>query len=218
MLVIGHRGASGIELENTIRSLKKAQELGVDMVEFDIRRSLDGQVVLSHDSNLKRLFGTRKSIKDLTVEELRKASNNEIPTLQEALENISAPIDIHVKVLGIEQQVVDAYKNFSSEVLICSTFPGVLKKIRALDEKVKLGLVIGKGQLYFLPIMEYLTRYLNLYSIHPEQTLVTPKSIDTLRRMNRKIFVWTVNSQDEYARMKNLGVDGIITDNPQLFK
>ena len=76
MIIIGHRGASGLEPENTIRSFKKAEELGVDMIEMDVRQSKDGELVVIHDRTLKRLFGVRKAVADLTVSELQEISHN----------------------------------------------------------------------------------------------------------------------------------------------
>lgn len=218
MLIIAHRGASGIEPENTIRSFKKAEEAGADMIELDIRESKDGQLVAFHDQSLKRLFGINKAIGRLTVAELKEISKaREIPTLDEVLQAIYTDLNIHVKVRGIEEKLLNKLKKFSHKVLISCNFPGVLKKIRALDEKIPLALVIGSGELHLMPIINRLTKKLNLYSIHPKNTLVNRSSVAILRFTKRKIFVWTVNSPKEVEKLSKLGVDGIITDNPELF-
>lgn len=220
MLVIAHRGASGLEPENTIRSFKKAQEFKIDMIEMDIRETLDGHLIAHHDHNLKRLFNVRKHIALATLDELKeisRAAGKEIPTLAEALREIGVPIILDVKVHGIEQKVMDHIKNFSPKVLISSTYPKVLKKFRALDEKIDLALVIGKGELHLLPLIHFLTHKLNLYSIHPKYVLANALTIAGLRTVGKKIHVWTVNEQHEYERMKKLTVDGIFTDCPHLY-
>ncbi|MDB5181934.1 MAG: glycerophosphoryl diester phosphodiesterase, partial [Candidatus Saccharibacteria bacterium] len=68
--IVGHRGASGQELENTIRSFKLAKELGVDAIELDILATKDGKIVVCHDNDLKRLSGQQLCISDITYQEL----------------------------------------------------------------------------------------------------------------------------------------------------
>ncbi|HEV8601211.1 MAG TPA: glycerophosphodiester phosphodiesterase [Patescibacteria group bacterium] len=221
MLIIGHRGAAALEPENTIRSFKKAQDYRVDMIELDVRLSRDNQLVVFHDHSLQRLFNVTKSVNTATLDELKaisRAAQREIPTFEEALQNISCPIIVHVKVHGAENLLMNAIRRFSHKVVISSTFPGVLKKVRALDENVPLGLVIGHGELHLLPIINWLTKNLNLYSIHPNYGLVSGISIKGLKLLKKKIFVWTVNTPEQYQKVANLGVDGIMTDCPNLFR
>jgi glycerophosphoryl diester phosphodiesterase len=161
MHIIAHRGASGTEPENTIRSFKKAEEMGPDMIELDVRKSKDGQLVISHDSDLLRLFGDPRLIKDLPVSEIKRVSkltDREIPTMDEVLMAVVKPLNIHVKVHGIEAELLLKIKNFPHRILISSTFPGVLKKIRILDGKIELGLIIGKGELHLLPFINWYTK------------------------------------------------------------
>lgn len=220
MLIIGHRGASSLEPENTIRSFKKAEELGVDMIEMDLRLSKDGEIVISHDPDLKRLFEISKNIANMNLDEIKEITRNagrEMPTLPEALSALKTPINFHVKVHGLEEKLIYKIKNFPQRVLISSTFPGVLEKVRALDGNIELGLVIGRGELHLLPIIKRLTANLDLYSIHPRAVMVSLISIPVLKRLQKKIFVWTVNDQITYKLMRTLRVDGIFTDCPQLF-
>ncbi len=89
MKIIGHRGAAGLELENTLASLRKAKELGVDGIEFDVRITKDRQLVLCHDPDTDRVSNQNLKIRDSTFEELRqiRLNNGEvIPTLDEALD------------------------------------------------------------------------------------------------------------------------------------
>lgn len=89
MRIIGHRGAAGLELENTLASLRKARELGVHGVEFDVRMTKDRRLVLCHDPDLARVSDTDMKISDHTFANLRKIKlkNGEvIPSLEDALE------------------------------------------------------------------------------------------------------------------------------------
>lgn len=219
MLIIGHRGVASLEPENTIRSFKKAVELGVDMIELDVRLSANGQIVVIHDGNLKRLFEVDSDVSELTVQELKELSGpqREIPTLAEVLAEISAPVNIHVKVPEMEKQLIDTLKKFPHKILISSVFPKILKKIRILEGSIQLGLIIGKSELHLMFILNWLVRDLNLYSIHPKNILISFGSIPIFKWHNRKVIIWDVNTQKDFQRAADLGADGVITDYPQLF-
>lgn len=89
MIVIGHRGAAGIEPENTIPSIEAAVACGVDMIEFDLRVTKDKQLVVIHDQNLYRIAGVNKNVADMTLDEISTTvtySGHPIPTFTEAME------------------------------------------------------------------------------------------------------------------------------------
>ncbi|MFX1329560.1 MAG: glycerophosphodiester phosphodiesterase, partial [Promethearchaeota archaeon] len=72
ILIIAHRGANSIAPENTLKAFQKAIELGADMIEFDVRKTLDDRIVISHDNSLIRITGKLGSIKSMTLEQLRE--------------------------------------------------------------------------------------------------------------------------------------------------
>ncbi len=84
MKIIGHRGAAGLALENTLESIKEGLQFGADAIEIDIRATRDGKLVLCHDSNLIRTYGVDLKIKDCTLKQLRTPCPN-LPTLDDAL-------------------------------------------------------------------------------------------------------------------------------------
>lgn len=217
MLIIGHRGVPALEPENTIRSFKKAQALGVDMIEMDVRETKDGQIVVIHDRNLMRLFRVNAEVSDLTTEQLKQISKNEIPTLAEVLAVIQKPLNLHIKVSGMEAKVLEQIKKFPHKVLISSVFPRILKKIKTLDGNIHLGLIIGGPELRLMFILNWLAHDLNLYSIHPKNILVSFASIPLLKWHKRKIIVWDVNTKKDFDRLAKLKVDGIITNHPEKF-
>src|SRR3990167_6323869 len=130
MLIIGHRGAAGLELENTISSFKKAEQYGVDMIEMDLRLNDRGQIVVRHD----------KDPKDYNA-----------PLLSEILSQVKLPLNLEIKESGFEQELLKAIRDFPSEVLVSSKYPRILEKIRALDGKIKLALVLGRANFFLLP-------------------------------------------------------------------
>jgi glycerophosphoryl diester phosphodiesterase len=89
MILIGHRGAAGIEPENTIPSIEKAAQLDVDAIEFDVRITKDRHLIVFHDQNLLRLAGLNKNISDVTLKEINTTvtkSGHPIPLFAEAIE------------------------------------------------------------------------------------------------------------------------------------
>ena len=88
MRVISHRGAAGLAPENTIAAIKKGAATAVDAIEFDIRVSSDGALVLSHDASLKRTHGVKRKVRDMKASEIKKVESPEghgVPTLAEAM-------------------------------------------------------------------------------------------------------------------------------------
>lgn len=196
MLIIGHRGAKGLAPENTVSSFKKAQDFGVGMIEVDLRK--DGnRIVVSHD---------------------RLSDYSKTTTLQEVLDSVTTALNIELKETGIESQVLTAIKSFSSDVLVSSKKPWVLKKIRALDENIRLGLIIGSANFWLLPLIPWLDKKLKLYSVHPKYSLTSKVVVSFLKRLGKPVFVWTVNTEKQLERVSKLKVDGVFTDYPNLIK
>ena len=221
MILIGHRGAAGLAPENTASSLQVAVEMGVDMVEVDLRKTADNQIVLSHDPNLLRTHDDRRAICKVTLNEIRALGaqeNREIPEFGEYLQKVKMPIILELKEPGLEELVLEKIKDFPHKVIISSFHIGVLKKIRALDGKIPLGFILSSKVSYIFPLVMAVARSLDLYSIHPHHSLVTPAHMKAMKRLNAKVFTWTVNDVHTELLMKGFGVDGIFTDYPNLFK
>jgi glycerophosphoryl diester phosphodiesterase len=222
MLVIGHRGSPFKAPENTISSLKRAKDDGADMAEVDLRKTKDDEIVLFHDKTLYRTHDISASVKDLSLEEMRQAGDrvgHPISTLSELLLKADMDVILDVKEPGMEKEIVKAANDFSHKVIISSSNLFVLKKIRALDGKARLGLIINPRLGYFIfGITLKAARNLKLFSVHPYHRLINEKNAASLKKQDLMIFPWTVNDLKEYERVKRLGADGVITDHPNLIK
>jgi glycerophosphoryl diester phosphodiesterase len=221
MLIIGHRGAAGLELENTIRSFQKAQELGVDMLECDLLRTKDGAIVLSHDTTLARVYGIDQKISQMTLTEIKEVTgkqNKEIPELSEFLAIADRPIILDIKVSGIESQVLSAIKGFAHKVLISSWNPWVLKKFRTLDTNIQLDLVWGSKFGSLILFAAALLKNTNIYSITIGPKLVTASSMARFKKLGWKVFPYPINDPAQFEGLKRLGVDGVFTDRPDIIK
>ena len=119
MKIIGHRGAAGLALENTLASFKMAKKIGVDAVELDVRKTADDVLVIFHDENLLRLANQDREISTLTWQSLKNIplSDNKstIPRLIDALKLLTAmPILIELKEEGCVDLLVDVLSQFPS--------------------------------------------------------------------------------------------------------
>lgn len=202
MLIIGHRGAAGLEAENTIRSFQKAEELGVDMIEMDLRLRRDGEIVVVHDPDPKKIY-------------------EGAPRLVDVLPIIKIPVNLEIKEPGFEKKLLEAIKEFPFEILISSFKPQVLKKIRILDRNIQLGLIIAPKKQWdylFVPITLFFSFFLKLHSVNPHYLLLTASRMQLMRRLKLRVFPWVINTQEEFRKTKQLGVDGVITDYPNLWR
>ncbi len=112
MKIIGHRGATGLALENTIESIKAGINAGVSIIEIDIRQTKDQQIVLNHDSDLRRCFGINLSVKNNTLRHLQMICPN-LPTLEEALKILTnKTVIIELKGSIKPENVFKITKNF----------------------------------------------------------------------------------------------------------
>jgi glycerophosphoryl diester phosphodiesterase len=109
----GHRGASATHPENTVAALREAVRLGVAMVEFDVARTADGQLVLMHDATVNRTTGFNGKVSELTYAQIRaldagkwkdaKFTGEPVPTLDEALAALPRDIWLNVHLKGDAQ-------------------------------------------------------------------------------------------------------------------
>ena len=151
MLRIGHRGAKAYEPENTLRSFKKALEIGVDAVELDVRKTKDKQLVVIHDADVKRTTDGKGLVSELTLKEIKEFSaeqGEKIPTLKEALDFLDKKVKIliELKEAGVEEKVLAVVleNGLQKNVIIVSFIEEALRKVRELNKEVETGLIYVK--------------------------------------------------------------------------
>ena len=218
LLKIGHRGAKTYEIENTIESFGKAIELGANAIELDVRISGDAALIVSHDDNLKKVFGKDVFISQTTLEELKRLTENRIATLQEALHFIDTRAEkilVEIKETGYEKKVLEVIRKEKLEdrVIIVSFHEETLALVRDLDKKIETGLIYAKYKKPIEAAVKLSAQYLvPLYRfVHRRDVLKAHKS-------NLKVIVWTINTKKDIEIYIAKDVDGIATDKPALFK
>jgi glycerophosphoryl diester phosphodiesterase len=218
MLRIGHRGARAYEPENTLRSFKKALEIGVDAVELDVRKTKDNQLVVIHDADVKKTTNGKGLVSELTLKEIKGFSTEKgekIPTLKETLDFLDkkAKILIELKEAGFEENVLSLVheKGLQKNVVIVSFLEDALRKVRELDKDVETGLIYAKHKNPLKAALELKAQYLVAFYKFTHTT-----NIQKAHENGLKVIVWTVNAPEEVAEYMKKGVDGIASDKPDI--
>lgn len=230
MEIIGHRGAMGLEPENTLRSFQKALELGVNMVELDVYVLKTGELVLMHDDDVDRTTNGHGKVWDFSFQDLRKldAGNGEqVPTLEEVLDLIGERAKVNIELKGPATatpvaQVIKEYtgnQGWKKESFVVSSFnPAELRRFKKLCPDIYTGICISKK----VPLAKFFASTLpdatKANSINPGIDLVDKKFVDTAHALGHQVYVWTVNDPQDMVRMKECGVDGIFTNFPDRAK
>jgi glycerophosphoryl diester phosphodiesterase len=228
-VVMAHRGASAVAPENTLISYKKAIDMGADYAELDVRRTKDGAIVLMHDKTVKRTTGVSGFVWDFTIEELKKLEagswfgeefrGEPIPTLEEVIRLVKGRMKLNIEVKisenepGIAQRVVDIVRSedFGQECIITSFDRETVKTFKAIAPDLRTGMIFDKE--YRSDVFEG-----NWDILSSNYELVDETFMRLARDSGKKTYVWTVNDREEMLRLIGLGVDGIITDKPDLLK
>jgi glycerophosphoryl diester phosphodiesterase len=218
MLRIGHRGARAYEPENTLRSFRKALEIGANAVELDVRKTRDDQLVVIHDADVKRTTDGIGLVADLTLEQVKALSTEKgekIPTLEEALDFLSnkAKILIELKEQGLEEKVLAAVQSRKLEknVILTSFLEDALRKIRELDKNVETGLIYAKHKNPLKAALDLKAQYLVAF-----YKFTHTANVQKAHENGLKVIVWTVNTPEEVAEYVKKGVDGIASDKPDV--
>ncbi len=218
MLRVGHRGARAYEPENTLLSFKKALEIGVDAIEFDVRKTKDNQLIVIHDANVKKTTNGEGLVSELSLEEIKKLSTKKgekIPTLREALNFLDnkVKIVIELKEAGLEEKVLSAIreKRLQKNIIIVSFIEEALRKVRGLNKQIETGLIYVKHKNPLRAALELKANYLL-----PLYRFTHTINIEKAHENDLKVIVWTVNKPEEVAEYRKKGVDGIASDKPDI--
>jgi glycerophosphoryl diester phosphodiesterase len=218
MIYIGHRGAAGHVLENTLGSIEKAIEIGVDYVEIDLRLTRDGHVVVLHDATVDRTTRGHGRIKDLTLGQVKRIKTRDgqhVPTFENVLKLTDGRVGLmlELKVRGLAKPVTEIVERsgFSSPVIYASFNHKELALIRQILPKAKILALFDKRPIHPKALVEKL----HLTHVGIRFDRVTKRLVDAVHAAELQIFVYTVNDWAASQRMKAVGLDGLISDFPK---
>jgi glycerophosphoryl diester phosphodiesterase len=232
-IVIAHRGDRAYAPENTLAAFKQAAEKGADAVEFDVKLSADGQVIVLHDQTVNRTTNGKGNVAKLPFEALKeldaseqfpgKFLNERIPSLEEVFETLGKKIYMNIELTNystpndpLVTKVVDLVKQhgMGNQVLFSSFIPKNLRKAHSLMPDVPCGLLSLPG---LMGLWSRSIGYLGDYeTLNPFFTDINSKLVTRVHSAGKQINAWTVNAVADLNRIIGLSVDGIISDDPML--
>jgi glycerophosphoryl diester phosphodiesterase len=225
ILVIGHKGASALAPENTLKAFRKAIELQADYVEFDSHLTKDGEIVIIHDADTFNSTGVPGLIRDKSLEEIKKLDAGEgeqIPTLQELITIAKGKtrLQLEIKSTGLLERMVKILRKedlIQNSIVSCFMFDELLK-LKEIEPKIKIGFLLPAELVRSRSIKRKILKCVreDFYAIHPHFNTVSKEIVDFAHTNGLKVNVWTVNESNTMKKLIKLGVDGIITDDISL--
>ena len=216
MKIYAHRGYSAAFPENTLAAFQGALNLGLYGIELDIHASADGVPVVIHDEDLARTTNGTGLVASKTAANLATldAGNGQgVPTLDEVLTlaNGRLHIDIEIKDANCEQAVLDALSRHPQTKAAISSFDWeVLANVRALDPVIAIWVLMDDVTSEVIAT----AKSLGASTLAVHRLSVTAAAMEKAADANLQVMAWTVNSQDEADRPRNLDVVSICTDDP----
>ena len=213
-LIIGHRGASAYEYENSRAAFRAAHARGADAVELDIHAAADGVLFVHHDEVVSGVHITGAGSAQLRA--LRLPNGESVPTLEDALAAIDPALRVFVEVKSLPPR-------FDDRLLAMLDASGGRCAVHGFDHRIvrRLGLArpeLPRGVLlasYPLRPLEPL-QDTGASVLWEDQGLIDGALVETLHGAGYQIYAWTVNAPDDVRRLVALGVDGLCTNAPDV--
>ena len=233
MRIFAHRGYSGKYPENTMLAFEGALKLNVNGIELDVHTTKDGKLAAIHDESIDRTFLGNGLVKDYDLRDLKKLENRDekfrenidsiIGTLEEVILLVSFKddfvlnIELKTDVIhynGIEEDVLEMLDSYDmiENTIISSFNHESLKICKKINKNIKTAV------LYSEPIEDIVNyaKELGVYAIHPDYKLVDKSLIKKCHENNILVNAYTVNEKEDIERLIEEGIDGIITDYPNI--
>jgi len=241
IILTAHRCGAGLAPENTLLGVKESLVFMPDRIEIDVHMTKDSTIVVIHDESIDRTTNGKGKIKDLTYPQIleyfaidntsKQITSEKIPTLDQIIEAIDGRSNLLIEIKqgneiypGIEKKVIESIQkhNAKSWCIIQSFNLDILKTVHQLDKTIKLHKLYF-GKIPYLPIwisnkMEFGSlKNLDFVSeISFMYLFATKHTIANIHKHNKKANVWTVDNEERIKQLVNIGIDGVITNHPEL--
>lgn len=233
-LVIAHRGASAYKPENSISAFEEAIKMKADYIETDVHLTKDGIVVIMHDFSVKRTCENSKAeIKDLFFDEFShlniKGTKEHPPSLDSAIKFINGRCKLLIEIKkggdfypGIENKILSIIKANNAEgwVDIIHSFD---KQALLNLQQQKTGAKLQKLIVFKFPLASFTFSkkgekddFSAWQGVNVFGRFTTKRIIKKLHSQNKTVFAWTINKRRKMNKLVLRGVDGIITNKPDL--
>lgn len=229
-MVIAHRGGKVWAPENTMAAFKKSVALGVDGIELDIHKCKSGELVVIHDETINRTTDGTGLVKDFTYEQLqtysagrwfhRKFKSEKIPLLTDVLALVNGKAHIFIEVknapikyAGLDDDLIKLLKSYKHrhKITVISFDHEFLKQFHKKAPQYKIAFLD-------LAIVSDIGKYassIGASAWNPGFGEIRADAVDRAHKAGLKVNPWTVNGKKLWKRALSMGVDGIITDDPE---
>ena len=211
--IVGHRGAAGLEPENTLAGFAKAVALSVDAVELDVHL-VEGELVVIHDDTVDRTTDGAGALAELGLAKLRglDAGNGQtVPLLDEVLRAVPVDVGINVELKGkrTAEPSADRLRDLDRPLLVSSFDHAELQRFHAVCPDIPCAPLFGRWRSPLAVAEE-----LNALSINIADRIATPDHIASIREQGFACMVYTVNDPERARTLRALGASGVFTDFP----
>lgn len=246
--VIAHRGGARVRPENTLAAFLHAVDMGADILELDVQLTADGAMVLMHDRTVDRTTGGHGPVASLSLREVQELdagyrwSNDggqtypfrgkgiRVPTMEEVFDRVTAarlniemkhatpalagPLCALIRRKGAERRVLVASMNESAVLAFREACPEIATSMSRSEAWLFFGLQLAGLEAAYTPPV----RALQIPDRLGGNVIVTPGLVAAAHRRNLKVHVWTINDEQRMHELVRAGVDGIVTDRPDLLQ
>ncbi len=242
-IIVGHRGAAGHAPENTMASFRKAIDLGADVIELDVHRSKDGHLIVIHDATVDRTTNGSGAIAEMTFDEIRELdagswfgpafSGEKLPSLAEVIVGINAEVNVLIEIKwpenglykGLGAEVAEEVHKYGAEswCTIQSFDSKYLEEAHDKGYKIPLQkLLVSQTSLFFIPFYRdnkfrlgrASTNYVESMNYHHK--MIHSSLVQKHHDSGLQVIPYTVNTRDEMVKVLGMGVDGVITNYPDI--
>ena len=232
-IILAHRGDLTHAPENTLPSFQQALQKGADGVELDAKLTVDGHVIVIHDPTVERTTDGKGRVASLSLEAIRKLDaglwfdekfrGTQVPLLEEVFETVGRENLINIELTnystprdGLVVKVCELIKRHNSQkqIIFSSFFPSNLKIAMQILPEVPRGLLAMPG-LVGLWARSFGFMFGEYQALHPHISNASREQVQRAHRLKRRVHVWTANTPAEINQLKEWGVDGIFTDDPE---
>ena len=206
------------------------------MSELDVTLTRDRKLAVIHDDHLNRTTTGSGAVRDYSLAQIKKLDagswfdhrfkGEPVPSLKEVLRLVKGRGFLNVEIKSsayepthpadaVERQVVDLIRRqrMIRSTLISSFSRPLLEQLAAIKNRPALALIseksAGKETVAFC-------RRIRAYSWHPDHHILTTELVEQMHRLDIRVFPWTILTVDELKQMRNMGVDGVMVNDPGL--
>jgi glycerophosphoryl diester phosphodiesterase len=215
VVIIGHRGAAGLQPENTLPSFRQAFACNVNAVELDVY-VVDGELVVIHDDTVDRTTNGTGAVMQLGLDQLRRldaGNGSRVPLLAEVVQELPAGVGINVELKGPGTAApVAAFleRHSGLDVLVSSFEHDQLRHFRTLAPAVRVAPLFRRWRVGVWRLAEEL----EAWSVNLSRRAATAARLEDARRRGLKTLVYTVNDVADAQRLVAMGATGVFTDFP----